>query len=140
MEKVYISADLGAGSGRVIAGRFNGSHLKLQETNRFENPQSNLLGHVHWNMVSLYRGIIEGMRKAKTTGTPVSIGIDTWGVDYGLVDSSGRLMGLPYSYRDPRLDGVMDEVCARLGRRRIYDATGTQFMPINTLFQLMAEA
>ena len=139
MEKVYVASDLGAGSGRVIAGRFNGSHLKLQETNRFENAQTNLLGHIHWNMVSLYREIVEGMKRAKSFGTPVSIGIDTWGVDYGIVDSTGRLMGLPYSYRDPRLDGVMDEVCARLGRRRIYDATGTQFMPINTLFQLIAE-
>ena len=140
VEKVYVAADLGAGSGRVIAGRFNGSHLKLQETNRFDNPQTNLLGHVHWNMLFLYREIIEGMRRAKALGTPVSIGIDTWGVDYGLVDASGRLLGLPYSYRDPRLDGVMNATCARLGRRRIYDETGTQFMPINTLFQLVAEA
>ena len=139
-DRIFVASDLGAGSGRVIAGRFNGSHLKLQETNRFENPQTNLLGHVHWNMLFLYREIVEGLRRAKTLGTPVSIGIDTWGVDYGLVDASGRLLGLPYSYRDPRLDGVMDETCARLGRRRIYDATGTQFMPINTLFQLLAEA
>lgn len=138
-ERIYVATDLGAGSGRVIAGRFDGSHLRLEETNRFDNTQTNLLGHVHWDMVALYREIVEGVRRARELGEPVSVGVDTWGVDYALVDASGRVIGMPYSYRDPRLDGVMEEVCEKLGRRRIYDATGTQFMPINTLFQLVAE-
>ena len=136
-EKTFVAADLGAGSGRVVAGRFDGSRLRLEETNRFDNPQTDLAGRVHWDMVALYRNIVEGVRRA---GTAAAVGVDTWGVDYGLVDSAGRLLGLPYSYRDPRLDGVMDETCAALGRRRIYDATGTQFMPINTLCQLVAES
>ncbi len=139
-EKIYVASDLGAGSGRVIAGRFDGSRLRFEETNRFDNFQTPLPGGLHWNMLSLYRNILEGIRKAKALGgDPVSVGIDTWGVDFALVDAAGRLCGLPHSYRDPRLDGVMDETCARLGRRHIYEATGTQFMPINTLFQLIAE-
>ena len=133
----FVAADLGAGSGRVVAGRFDGSRLTLEETNRFENPQTDLAGRVHWDVVALYRNIVEGVRRA---GAAESVGVDAWGVDYGLVDASGRLLGLPYSYRDSRLDGVMDDVCARLGRRRVYEATGTQFMPINTLYQLVAES
>ena len=140
MEKIFVASDLGAGSGRVIAGRFDGSRLRLEETNRFENTQTHLLGHVHWNMLTLYRNILDGIRRAGEFGEPLSVGIDTWGVDYALVDKEGRLLGLPYSYRDPRLDGVMEETCARIGRRKIYEATGTQFMPINTLFQLVAES
>ncbi len=139
-QKVYVAADLGAGSGRVVAGLFDGSHLLLEETNRFDNSQTSLVGHVHWDVIALYREIVEGVRRGSVFGVPASVGVDTWGVDYALVDAAGRLLGLPFSYRDPRLDGVMAETCQRLGRRRIYDATGTQFMPINTLFQLVAEA
>ena len=132
---------MGAGSGRVIAGRFDGSRLRFEETNRFENSQTPLPGGLHWDMVALYRNILEGVRRAKSLGSdPVSVGVDTWGVDFALVDAAGRLTGLPHSYRDPRLDGVMEDTCAKLGRRRIYDETGTQFMPINTLFQLVAES
>ena len=139
-EKIYVASDLGAGSGRVIAGRFDGTRLRFEETNRFENTQTPLPGGLHWNMLALYRSILDGVRNARALGsTPVSIGIDTWGVDFALLDTAGRLCGLPHSYRDPRLDGGMEATCARLGRRHIYDATGTQFMPLNTLFQLMAE-
>ena len=140
-ERIYVASDLGAGSGRVIAGRFDGTRLRFEETNRFENPQTPLPGGLHWDMVALYRNILEGIRRARALGDePASVGVDAWGVDFALVDEAGRLTGLPHSYRDLRLDGVMDEVCARIGRRRIYDATGTQFMPINTLFQLVAES
>ncbi len=140
-EKIYVAADLGAGSGRVIAGRFDGSRLRFEETNRFGNPQTPLPGGLHWDMVALYREILAGIVRARALGAePASVGVDTWGVDYALVDSTGRPTGLPHSYRDPRLDGVMEKTCALLGRRRIYEATGTQFMPINTLFQLVAEA
>ncbi len=122
-EKIYVASDLGAGSGRVIAGRFDGSRLRFEETNRFENNQTPLPGGLHWDMIALYRNILEGIRRAKALGAePASIGVDTWGVDYALVDAAGRLTGLPHSYRDPRLDGVMEETCSRLGRRRIYDA------------------
>ena len=140
-EKIYVAADFGAGSGRVIAGRFDGSRLRFEETNRFENTQTPLPGGLHWDMIALYRNLLDGIRRAKSLGAePSSVGVDAWGVDCALVDAAGRLTGLPHSYRDPRLDGVMDETCSRLGRRRIYDATGTQFMPINTLFQLVAES
>ena len=119
-EKIYVAADFGAGSGRVIAGRFDGSRLRFEETNRFENTQTPLPGGLYWDMVALYRNLLEGIRRARALGSePVSVGVDTWGVDYVLVDAAGRLAGLPHSYRDPRLDGVMDETCTRLGRRRI---------------------
>ena len=91
-EKIYVASDLGAGSGRVIAGRFDGSRLRFEETNRFENNQTPLPGGLHWDMVALYRNILEGVRRARALGSePASVGIDTWGVDYALVDAAGRL-------------------------------------------------
>ena len=140
-EKTYLAADLGAGSGRVIAGRYDGRTLRLDALNRFENNPVTILGHIHWNLLSLYAGIREGMAIAERDGlAPASIGVDTWGVDYGLFDASGRLLGLPYAYRDSRNDGMAEAVCARLGRRAVYDKTGIQFIDFNTLFQLAAEA
>lgn len=137
----YLAADLGAGSGRVMAGHYDGARLELEALNRFDNTPVSLRGHLHWNLLSLYSGILEGIRLAgRNFGGAVSIGVDTWGVDYGLLDGSGRLLGLPYAYRDDRNNGMADAVCDRLGRRRVYDRTGIQFIDFNTLFQLQAEA
>lgn len=141
MDKVFLAADLGAGSGRVMAGFFNGSKLTMEAVNRFDNTPVPVRGHIHWNILSLFNGITEGIRSATAKyGSAVSVGIDTWGVDYGLLDGSGRLLGLPYAYRDSRNNGMEATVCDRLGRRRLYDRTGIQFMDINTLFQLEAES
>ena len=141
MPQLYLAADLGAGSGRVMAARYDGNVLRLEAAHRFDNTPVTVGGHLHWNILSLYSGVVEGIRKATSQfGTAASVGIDTWGVDYGLLDGSGRLLGLPYAYRDVRNDGMADAVCAQLGRRRLYDRTGTQFMDFNTLFQLAAEA
>lgn len=139
--KNFLAADLGAGSGRVIAGTYDGSKLSLEDVNRFDNNPVSIRGHIHWNLLSLYSGVCEGIKLAKQNlGGAESIGVDTWGVDYGLFDGCGRLLGLPYAYRDSRNDGMGELVAERLGRRRLYDRTGIQFAFYNTLFQLQAEA
>ena len=131
--------DLGAESGRVMLARFDGQQLDLQEVHRFPNQPLLLHGHRFWNMPELWSETLTGLRKARhATGTLDSIGADTWGVDYGLVDSQGLLSGNPYQYRDSRTDGVMEQVLTRIPRETLYRRTGIQFMPINTLFQLYA--
>ena len=133
------AVDLGAESGRVILARFNGSSLELEEVHRFPNRPVMLHGHRFWNMLGLWDEILAGLRKArKLVGTLDSIGVDTWGVDYGLVDAGGFLLGQPFQYRDHRTDGVMEQVFAHVPRDVLYRRTGIQFMPINTLFQLYA--
>ena len=133
------AVDLGAESGRVILARFNGSSLELEEVHRFPNRPVMLHGHRFWNMLGLWDEILAGLCKArKLVGTLDSIGVDTWGVDYGLVDAGGFLLGQPFQYRDHRTDGVMEQVFAHVPRDVLYRRTGIQFMPINTLFQLYA--
>ena len=133
------AVDLGAESGRVILARFDGQNLGLEEVHRFPNRPVTLHGHSFWNMLGLWDEILAGLRKArKLAGTLDSIGVDTWGVDYGLVDARGFLLGQPFQYRDHRTDGVMEKVFARVPRDVLYRRTGIQFMPINTLFQLYA--
>ena len=138
--KTFLAADLGAGSGRVMAARYDGSTLSLEAAHRFDNVPVSVGGHLHWNLLSLYAGVRDGIAAAlRDYGPAESVGVDTWGVDYGLLDGSGRLLGLPYAYRDVRNDGMADKVCARLGRRRVYDRTGIQFIDFNTVFQLHTE-
>jgi len=140
--KTYLAVDLGAGSGRVMAGHFDGRKLRIEEINRFANDGVVLPSGSHWNVLQLFIDIKRGLAEArKRHGTAlVSVAVDTWGVDYGLVDTSGRLLGLPWMYRDSRTDGVMDEVAKIMPREEIYRRTGIQFMFFNTLFQLFAEA
>src|SRR5438552_15445416 len=133
------AVDLGAESGRIILVRFDGQRMGLEEVHRFPNRPVMLHGHRFWNVLGLWDEILAGLRKArKLAGTLDSIGVDTWGVDYGLVDANGFLLGQPYQYRDSRTDGVMEQVFARVPREVLYRRTGIQFMPINTLFQLYA--
>jgi len=133
------AVDLGAESGRVILARFDGQQLDLQVVHRFPNRPSLLHGHRFWDMQGLWDETLIGLRKARqTAGSLDSIGVDTWGVDYGLVDSQGLLSGNPYQYRDHRTDGMMERVFARVPRDVLYKRTGIQFLPFNTLFQLYA--
>jgi rhamnulokinase len=133
------AVDLGADSGRVILARFDGRNLELEEVHRFPNRAVMLHGHRFWNILALWDETLTGLRKArKLAGTLDSIGVDTWGVDYGLVDSHGFLLGQPFQYRDHRTDGVMERVLSRIPRDVLYRRTGIQFLPINTLFQLYA--
>lgn len=138
---VYLAIDLGAGSGRVLAGEYDGNRIELKELNRFENTPVELPSGWHWNIVSLYQSILEGLTKAAETygDRIVSLGIDTWGVDYGLFDKEGRLLGLPYQYRDSRTDGMIELADEKVGKENIYNKTGIQFMFFNSLFQLLSE-
>ena len=131
--------DLGAESGRVMLARFDGRQLSLEEAHRFPNRPVTLRGHRFWNILALWDEVLAGLRKAhKLAGTLDSVGVDTWGVDYGLADAQGFLLGQPFQYRDSRTDGVMKQVFARIPPDTLYQRTGIQFLPFNTLFQLYA--
>jgi rhamnulokinase len=133
------AVDLGASSGRVLLARFDGQELNLEEVYRFPNQPVTLRGHRFWNILGLWDETLAGLRKARqVAGTLDSIGVDAWGVDYGLVDAQGFLLGQPFQYRDSRTDGVMEQVFARVPRDILYARTGIQFLPINTLYQLYA--
>ena len=133
------AVDLGASSGRVLLVRFDGHQLNLEEVHRFPNQPVTLRGHRFWNILGLWDDILTGLRRARQlAGTLDSIGVDTWGVDYALVDTSGFLLGQPFQYRDVRTDGVMEQVFARIPREVLYQRTGIQLQPFNTLFQLYA--
>ncbi|WP_436787839.1 rhamnulokinase [Yinghuangia sp. YIM S10712] len=137
---VFAAVDIGASSGRVIAGRVAPGVLELDEVHRFINRPVRVRGTLHWDILGLYGEALEGLRKLATTSTPASIGIDTWAVDYGLLDARGGLMGNPVHYRDTRTDGVMDRVLESIPRSDVYGVTGLQFLPFNTLYQLAAES
>jgi rhamnulokinase len=140
---MHVAIDLGAGSGRALLGRVGDAGLSLQEVHRFTYGPRPSAGRLRWDMTALHAGLIAGLAAARTTAAAAgqrlaSIGVDSWGVDYGLVDADGRLVEEPIAYRDPRTDGVMDAVCARLPRAEIFRRTGIQFLPFNTIYQLVA--
>lgn len=133
------AVDLGASSGRVLLARFNGKELSLEEVHRFPNQPVMLRGHRFWNILGLWDETLNGLRKArKLAGSLDSIGVDTWGIDYGLVDKQGFPLGAPFQYRDSRTNGIMEQVLARVSRESLYARTGIQFQPFNTLYQLYA--
>ncbi len=133
----YLSIDLGAGSGRVVLGRFDGERLALDEVHRFPNPGIEILGRLHWDALFLFREMLLGMRTAAAS-RPVSVGVDTWGVDFALLDRDGELVGNPRHYRDAGTRGKMREAFDVVSRERIFESTGLQFMEINSLYQLFA--
>jgi sugar (pentulose or hexulose) kinase len=134
--------DLGAGSGRVVAGIYDGLGLELAVLNRFPNDPVKKAESWHWDIDRLFTNVKQGIALAvkKYGDAVVSVGVDTWGVDYGLLDAQGKLLIAPYQYRDKRTDGMQEEAFRHLPRREIYERTGIQFMFFNTLFQLLAEA
>ncbi|CAL9334223.1 Rhamnulokinase [Nocardiopsis dassonvillei] len=145
MSGVHAAVDLGASSGRVIAGRIEDGRLRTEEVCRFANgPVAVPAGDrstLYWDVLSLYAGAVEGLRRAAAaSGGLASAGIDTWAVDYGLLDADGALLGNPVHYRDARTDGVPDEVFAHWGAEPMYAVNGLQVQPFNTVFQLAAEA
>jgi rhamnulokinase len=139
---ICLAVDLGAGSGRVVAGIFDGTVLKLNELNRFPNDPVKEADGWHWNLEKLFTHVKQGITLAvkKYGDAVVSVGVDTWGVDYGLLDACGKLLGAPFQYRDSRTQGMQEEASRRMPRQEIYERTGIQFMFFNTLFQLLAEA
>jgi rhamnulokinase len=133
----YAAVDLGASSGRVMLARVGPDELTLREAHRFANRPVRVAGTLHWDILGLYREILDGLRSA---GPADSIGIDSWAVDYGLLDASGALIGNPVHYRDGRTDGVMARVVDSIGADALYDVSGLQFLPFNTVYQLLASA
>jgi rhamnulokinase len=133
----FAAVDLGASSGRVMVGRVSPGSLVLAPAHRFANDPVRVGGTLHWDVLALYRGVLEGLRAA---GPVTSVGIDSWAVDYGLLDASGALLGNPVHYRDARTDGVPERVAKLIPEERLYALTGVQKQPFNTLYQLVAAA
>ncbi|WP_435008598.1 rhamnulokinase [Tundrisphaera lichenicola] len=134
----YLALDLGAESGRGLLGRFDGGRLSLEEVHRFPNGPVRMLDTLHWDVPRLFDEMKQALRKS-AAGHPdlEGVGVDTWGVDFGLVGRGETLLGNPVHYRDPRTDGMMDRAFGLVPKERIYEVTGLQFMPINTAYQLL---
>lgn len=134
----YLAVDIGAESGRGIVGTLTGDRLVLEEVHRFPNRPLRLSGRLHWNIYSLYAETVAAIGKAAAAGPLAGVGIDTWAVDYALLGPDDALLGLPYHYRDARTQGVMEAAWAVVPAQEIYAETGIQFLPFNTLYQLLA--
>jgi rhamnulokinase len=135
-----LAFDFGASSGRAILGRYDGQRLSIATVHQFPNGPVYCAGRMHWDVLRFVSEIQEGIRKAvREAGSPLrSLGIDTWGVDFGLLDRRGELMGNPYHYRDSRTEGMFEQAFARMPRQEIFARTGVAFQPFNTLYQLLA--
>ncbi|WP_030043968.1 rhamnulokinase [Streptomyces resistomycificus] len=133
--KSYAAVDLGASSGRVMVGRVGPDSLELTEAHRFPNRPVRTPEGLRWDILGLYGGVLEGLRAA---GQVDSVGIDSWAVDYGLLDADGALLGNPVHYRDARTESVAEKVWATVPAEELYAATGLQYAPFNTLYQLVA--
>ena len=134
------AADLGAESGRLLVGSFDGERLSLDEVHRFPNGPVRVGGTLYWDALRLWDELDAGLRRAGATGPVASIAVDSWGVDFGLLDDRGRLIANPVHYRDRRTDGVPERVFALVPRDEVYATTGIQVMAINTLYQLASMA
>jgi rhamnulokinase len=135
-----LAVDLGAESGRVVRGEFDGDLLRVFEVFRFSNRMVRISGHLRWDLNRILDNVGTGLRQAAAGRGVVSVGVDTWGVDFGLLDADGRLVDLPVAYRDGRTEGIMEGFLQRVRRSSVYERTGIQFLPFNTLYQLAAMA
>ncbi|WP_406439920.1 rhamnulokinase [Streptomyces sp. NBC_01613] len=133
--KSYAAVDLGASSGRVMVGRVGPDSLELTEAHRFPNRPVRVPEGLRWDILALYGGVLDGLRAG---GQVDSVGIDSWAVDYGLLDADGALLGSPVHYRDSRTEGVAEKVWSTVPAEQLYAATGLQYAPFNTLYQLTA--
>lgn len=138
--KHVLAFDYGASSGRAILGSYDGSRLSLEEIHRFSNDPVMVGNSLYWDILRLYHEMKQGIMKGcqKVNGNISSIGIDTWGVDFGLLDSSDVLLGNPVHYRDSRTDGMIEEALKQVSRSEIYRNTGIAFQKFNTLYQLLS--
>ena len=138
--RVYLAIDLGAESGRVIAGSWSGKQLTLEELHRFPNGAVHLAGSLRWDVLRLWNEIQTGLSIAasKFGKNIASVGADTWGVDYVLLNRQGEMLGQPYHYRDARTNGMIEKAFRKMSRAEIFAETGLQFIQLNTLYQLMA--
>lgn len=140
--KTFIAVDLGAGSGRVIAATTDFSKIELREMHRFDNPGTDLPGGSFWNIIGLYREILEGLRRSVVIygDSIVSIGIDTWGCDHALIGPAGELLGMPHQYRDLRFEGMAEVMQSLMPESEIYAHTGIKTNFYNSSLHLLAEA
>ena len=139
-EKVYLAIDMGASSGRHVAGLFDGRSLSLAEVYRFENGPVPAAGHLYWDFLAQWGHIVRGLQAASAAhGRRIaSVGVDTWGVDFALLGPGDELLGNPHNYRDRRTEGMLERAFAIVPREEIFAQTGVQFMQFNTLYQLLA--
>ena len=135
----FLAFDLGAESGRGVLGHFDGERLNLEELHRFPNGGVRVLDSLHWDVLRLWTDIKAALSMCAQKSTALSgIGIDTWGVDFGLLGKGDVLLGFPYHYRDSRTDGMLEEAFRRLPRATLFERSGCQFLQINTLYQLLS--
>jgi rhamnulokinase len=138
-ELTLAAVDLGASSGRVVAARVGPERLDLHEVHRFPNRPVRTAGTLHWDVLGLYAGVLDGLRAAgRDVGRLEGVGIDSWAVDYGLLDADGALLGNPVHYRDARHETAVPSVHAAVPPEELYRVTGLQHLPFNTIFQLAA--
>ena len=135
-----VAVDLGAQSGRVALARFDGERLGVTELHRFANEPVRVRGRLYWDVLALYRGVLEGLRAAAREAAVDSVSVDSWAVDFGLLDRRGQLVQNPVHYRDARRAAAFAGVLARVPARELYARTGIQLLPINSLFELAAMA
>lgn len=136
-ETYYLAVDLGATSGRTLLAAFDGSRITMREISRFRNPMIPVFDNLHWNLPGLYHEIILALRKVAQEGIELqSIGIDTWGCDFAFFGKDGRLLGLPYCYRDSHTEGAQEKFFRKMSATELYGRTGIQFMDFNSVFQL----
>lgn len=136
---LVAAVDLGASSGRVMVGRVGPDTLEVTEVRRFPNDPVRLPDGLHWDILRLYHEVLGGLREISRAGVdPASVGVDSWGVDHGLLDGEGRLLGEPYHYRDARTAAVVEGVHGVISRADLFARTGLQFLPFNTIYQLAA--
>lgn len=133
-----LAIDLGAESGRAISGCIRNTRLVTEEIHRFPNDPVQVGGHLHWDILRLYHELKASILKAKQLGSISGLGIDSWAVDFGLIAPGGQLLGNPYHYRDRLSAGMMEEVLQRVPKQDIFQGTGIQFLPFNTIYQLYA--
>ena len=137
----YLAIDLGAESGRGVLGKFDGGSLQLEEIHRFPNGGVRVMDSLHWDVLQLWSEIKRTLSIcARDRINLMSLGVDTWGVDFALLDRDDALLGYPYHYRDSRTDGMLDEAFRRMPRAEIFKRSGAQFLQINTLYQLLSMA
>jgi rhamnulokinase len=136
----HLAFDLGAESGRAVLGTLDAGKLTVHEVRRFPNTPLSLAGHIHWNVYALFDEMKGAMKDAAAAigRRPASLAVDTWGVDFGLLAKDGSLLGLPFCYRDHRNAGAMEDYLKIVPRTPLYEATGIQFLPFNSLFQVYA--